>query len=166
MGLSFDAVTDEDSDVVGWRRCGDYLAHPTTLLAATLRIDGVRWHLPAIWYRGGDPPPGETYHSPPVTVDVLKCSSHQALCTQLLGSNEETKDGTLTSTITLTMVATGPLYQAYEIRPVHALAATSSDGLVRTCTYLVLTCDGLDRVCRDIPLPCLQRRLVSSQSWL
>jgi diaminopimelate decarboxylase len=106
-----------------------------------------------------------------VTVDVTRMlvAPAGALCTRIIGvKREETDAGNIRQHYYIDDGCYGSLYQAgmgdssflpmpLLSRPSSAERSEAPSADLHLSTVWGPTCDGLDRVCRDIPLPCLQR---------
>jgi diaminopimelate decarboxylase len=178
VGLSFDVAENDskDSNVVDRLQAMEDLLNWLTPndsgLAATLRIDltGLMTapfpdSLVSWWDRLVK---RTMVHQVTVDVTQMLVAPAGALCTRIIGvKHEETKDGTTRQHYYIDDGCYGSLYQAgmgdssflpmplLSRPPAETSEAPSAD--VHLSTVWGPTCDGLDRVCRDIPLPCLQR---------
>jgi diaminopimelate decarboxylase len=178
VGLSFDVEDNDNTDndlgerLQAMEDLLDALAPNDSGLAATLRIDltGLATapfpdNLVSWWDRLVKRP---MVHQ--VTVDVTRMlvAPAGALCTRIIGvKHEETDAGKIRQHYYIDDGCYGSLYQAgmgdssflpmplFSRPPAETSEAPSVD--VHLSTVWGPTCDGLDRVCRDIPLPCLQR---------
>jgi diaminopimelate decarboxylase len=178
VGLSFDVAENDtkDSDVVDRLQAMEGLLDGLTPnhsgLAATLRIDLtglVSAPFPASLVSWWDRLVKRTMvHQVTVDVTQMLVAPAGALCTRIIGvKREETDTGTTRQHYYIDDGCYGSLYQAgmgdssflpmplLSRPPAETGEAPSAD--VHLSTVWGPTCDGLDRVCRDIPLPCLQR---------